>query len=51
MAELAFDTLIEGKPVAVDVDGTLVCVAKVAMKYLLLLTLARILKLRFQRVR
>ena len=29
MAELAFDTLIEGKPVAVDVDGTLVCVAKV----------------------
>lgn len=29
MAELAFDSLLEGKPVAVDVNGTQVCVAKV----------------------
>ena len=30
MSELAFDTLVEGKPVAIDVDGTPVCVVKVA---------------------
>ena len=30
MSEIAFDTLIEGKPVAIDVDGTPVCVVKVA---------------------
>jgi 3-phenylpropionate/trans-cinnamate dioxygenase ferredoxin subunit len=30
MNELAFDTLVEGKPVAIDVDGTPVCVVKVA---------------------
>lgn len=29
MAELSFDSLIEGKPVAVDVNGTAVCVARV----------------------
>jgi 3-phenylpropionate/trans-cinnamate dioxygenase ferredoxin subunit len=29
MAELAFDSLIEGKPVAVEVEGVQVCVAKV----------------------
>ncbi len=29
MADLAFDTLVEGKPVAVEVNGTQVCVAKV----------------------
>ena len=29
MAELNFDNLIEGKPVAVDVNGTAVCVARV----------------------
>lgn len=29
MAQLAFDSLVEGKPVAVDVNGTQVCVAKV----------------------
>jgi len=30
MSEIAFDTLIEGKPVAIEVDGTAVCVVKVA---------------------
>jgi len=30
MSEIAFDTLIEGKPVAIEVDGTPVCVVKVA---------------------
>ena len=30
MSEIAFDTLIEGKPVAIDVDGTPVCVVRVA---------------------
>jgi len=29
MYELNFDSLIEGKPVAVDVNGTAVCVARV----------------------
>ena len=29
MTELNFDSLIEGKPVAVDVNGTAVCVARV----------------------
>lgn len=29
MTELNFDSLIEGKPVAVDVNGTSVCVARV----------------------
>jgi 3-phenylpropionate/trans-cinnamate dioxygenase ferredoxin subunit len=29
MAELAFNSLIEGQPVAIDVDGTRVCVAKI----------------------
>ena len=30
MSEIAFDTLVEGKPVAIDVDGTPVCVVKVS---------------------
>jgi 3-phenylpropionate/trans-cinnamate dioxygenase ferredoxin subunit len=30
MSEIAFDTLVEGKPIAIDVDGTPVCVVKVA---------------------
>jgi len=30
MSDLAFDTLVEGEPVAIDVDGTPVCVVKVA---------------------
>ena len=30
MSEIAFDTLVEGKPVAIDVNGTPVCVVKVA---------------------
>jgi 3-phenylpropionate/trans-cinnamate dioxygenase ferredoxin subunit len=30
MSEILFDTLVEGKPVAIDVDGTPVCVVKVA---------------------
>jgi 3-phenylpropionate/trans-cinnamate dioxygenase ferredoxin subunit len=30
MSEIAFDTLVEGKPVAIDVDGIPVCVVKVA---------------------
>jgi len=30
MSELAFDTLVDGKPVAIDVNGTPVCVVKVA---------------------
>jgi len=30
MSEIAFDTLIEGKPVSIEVDGTPVCVVKVA---------------------
>jgi 3-phenylpropionate/trans-cinnamate dioxygenase ferredoxin subunit len=30
MSEISFDTLVEGKPVAIDVDGTPVCVVKVA---------------------
>ena len=30
MSEILFDTLVEGKPVAIDVDGTSVCVVKVA---------------------
>ncbi len=29
MSELNFDSLIEGKPVAIDVNGTSVCVARV----------------------
>lgn len=29
MADLAFDSLIEGKPVAVEVEGVQVCVVKV----------------------
>ena len=30
MSEIAFDTLVDGKPVAIAVDGTPVCVVKVA---------------------
>ena len=30
MSEIAFDTLVEGKPIAIEVDGTPVCVVKVA---------------------
>ena len=30
MSEILFDTLVEGKPVAIDVDGIPVCVVKVA---------------------
>ena len=30
MSEIAFDTVIEGKPVAIDVNGTPVCVVRVA---------------------
>ena len=30
MSEIAFDALVEGKPVAIEVDGTPVCVVKVA---------------------
>jgi len=30
MSEILFDTLVEGKPVAIVVDGTPVCVVKVA---------------------
>ena len=30
MSEIAFDTLVEGKPVAIEVDGIPVCVVKVA---------------------
>ena len=30
MSEIAFDTLVEGKPVATEVDGIPVCVVKVA---------------------
>ena len=30
MSEIAFDTLIDGKPIAIEVDGTPVCVVKVA---------------------
>jgi 3-phenylpropionate/trans-cinnamate dioxygenase ferredoxin subunit len=30
MSEIAFDTLVDGKPVAIEVDGTPVCVVKVA---------------------
>ena len=30
MSQIAFDTLVEGKPVAIEVDGTPVCVVKVA---------------------
>ena len=29
MSEIALDTLIEGKPVVIEVDGTAVCVVKV----------------------
>ena len=29
MSEIAFDTLIEGKPVVIEVDGTAVCIVKV----------------------
>ena len=29
MTEISFDSLIDGKPVAIDVDGTSVCVARV----------------------
>ena len=28
MAEIAFDSLVSGKPVAIDVDGVAVCVAR-----------------------
>ena len=30
MSEIAFDTLVEGKPIAIEVDGIPVCVVKVA---------------------
>lgn len=30
MSEITFDTLVEGKPVAIEVDGIPVCVVKVA---------------------
>jgi len=30
MSEIAFDTLVDGKPIAIEVDGTQVCVVKVA---------------------
>lgn len=30
MSEILFDTLVDGKPVAIDVNGTPVCVVKVA---------------------
>ena len=30
MSEIAFDTLVEGKPVTIEVDGIPVCVVKVA---------------------
>jgi len=30
MSEIAFDTLVDGKPVAIEVDGIPVCVVKVA---------------------
>jgi len=30
MSEIAFDTLVDGKPIAIEVDGTPVCVVKVA---------------------
>ena len=29
MADLSYDTLVEGKPLAIDVNGTQVCVAKI----------------------
>lgn len=29
MTELSLDLLVEGKPLAIDVDGTAVCVAKI----------------------
>jgi 3-phenylpropionate/trans-cinnamate dioxygenase ferredoxin subunit len=29
MAEIAFDSLVNGKPVAIDVDGVAVCVARI----------------------
>ncbi|MCX6447364.1 MAG: non-heme iron oxygenase ferredoxin subunit [Actinobacteria bacterium] len=29
MSEIAFDTLVDGKPIAIEVDGTPVCVVKV----------------------
>lgn len=29
MTEISFDSLLDGKPVAIDVDGTSVCVARV----------------------
>ena len=29
MSELNFDNLVEGKPIAIDVNGTAVCVARV----------------------
>lgn len=32
MAELAFDSLVEGKPVAVEVEGVTVCVARVGQE-------------------
>jgi 3-phenylpropionate/trans-cinnamate dioxygenase ferredoxin subunit len=30
MSEIAFDTLVEGKPIAIEVDGIPVCVVKIA---------------------
>jgi 3-phenylpropionate/trans-cinnamate dioxygenase ferredoxin subunit len=30
MSEIAFDALVDGKPIAIEVDGTPVCVVKVA---------------------
>lgn len=32
MAELAFDSLVEGKPVAIEVEGVTVCVARVGQE-------------------
>jgi len=29
MAEIAFDSLVSGKPVAIDIDGVAVCVARI----------------------
>ena len=35
MSEIAFDTLIDGKPIAIEVDGTPVCVVKISKTQLL----------------
>ena len=42
MAEVAFDSLVSGKPVAIEVDGVAVCLTPVSYTHLTLPTTERV---------